>query len=526
LSDPPKINTQFFDIQPVTCYGKCNPGDGRATIITNGGTANNGVYFFTWQSGEIGNSNSNRSSAVRLCQGWQHVTVADANCFQVDSVWIPSPDSFSFATPRIILPTCNNLQDGSIDITVNGGTRPYRYQWNTGTSQTSYLPNVGAGNYQLTITDNNTCTFTFNLRVNQPDSLKIVVVDTATNAVGCFGEDNGRLTLRRTGGNAGGTTFQWSPNVSSSDIGVRLRAGVYSITATDEKGCRDSMDYIVSQPDPIYFQMPRPIPPRCNGAETDITIDTAFGSYFRYPFVFSVDNFPPLTLRGRFPVYAGNHQVSIIETVSGCRFDTIIRIIEPPAIRIDFDSIANNPGLTRLSVGLGDSIRLNPRVYNDDNTRVVIDSIAWSPNRYLSFDAVGGQLRPFSKPLDDITYTLRIFDINGCLSEEFVTIELDRNRNIFIPSIFTPNNDDKNDVFSINAGEGVTKINYFRVFNRWGGLVFERQGILPNDDKVASGWDGTFNGRPLLPDVYVYIAEIVFEDGKVLLYRGDVTLIR
>lgn len=526
LSDPPKINVQFFDIDPVTCYGKCNPGDGRATIIANGGTANNGAYFFTWQSGEIGNNNSNTGSAVRLCQGWQHVTVADANCFQIDSVWIPSPDSFSFATPRIILPTCNSRQDGSIEVFVNGGTRPYRYQWNTGTSQTPYLPNVGAGNYQVTITDNNTCIFTFNLRVNQPDSLKIVVIDTSTNAVRCFGEDNGRLTLRRTGGNAGGTTFQWFPNVSNSDMGVRLRAGVYTITATDEKGCRDSINYIVSQPDPIYFQMPRPIPPRCNGTETDITVDTAFGSYFRYPFVFSVDNFPPLTLRGRFPVYAGEHQVSIIETVSGCRLDTTIRIIEPPAIRIDFDSIANNPGLTRLSVGLGDSIRLSPRIYNDDNTRVIIDSVAWSPNRFLSFDAVGGQLRPFAKPLDDITYTLRIFDINGCLSEEFVTVELDRNRNIFIPTIFTPNNDDRNDVFSINAGEGVTKINYFKIFNRWGGLVFERQGILPTDDKIASGWDGTFNGKPLLPDVYVYIAEIVFEDGKTLLYRGDVTLIR
>lgn len=527
LSDPPKINVQFFDIQPVSCYRlPCTQADGRATIIANGGTANNGAYFFTWQSGEIGNNNSNTGSAVRLCQGWQRITVADANCFQVDSVWIPAPDSFSFTTPRIILPTCSGRQDGSIDVNVSGGVRPYRYQWNTGTSETAYLPNIAAGSYQVTITDNNSCTFSMNLRVNQPDSLKIVVVDTSSNAVRCFGEDNGRLTLRRTGGNAGGVNYQWSPNVSTSDMGVRLRAGVYSVTATDEKGCRDSINYIISQPDPIYFQMPRPIPPRCNGTETDITIDTAFGSSFRYPFVFSVDNFPPLALRGRFPVYAGNHQVSIIETVTGCRLDTVIRIIEPPAIRIDFDSIPNNPGLTRLSVGLGDSIRLNPRVYNDDNTRVIIDSIAWTPNRYLSFDAVGGQLQPFAKPLDDITYTLRIFDINGCLSEEFVTIELDRNRKIFIPTIFTPNNDDKNDVFAINAGDGVTKVNYFRVFNRWGSLVFERQGILPTDDKVASGWDGTFNGTPLLPDVYVYVAEVVFEDGKVLLYRGDVTLIR
>ena len=81
----------------------------------------------------------------------------------------------------------------------------------------------------------------------------------------------------------------------------------------------------------------------------------------------------------------------------------------------------------------------------------------------------------------------------------------------------------------INGGLGVEKINYFRIFNRWGEVVFAVESdagldIQPNDPNFA--WDGTFRGQTMNPGVFVYVAEIEFTDGEVILYQGDVTLIK
>jgi hypothetical protein len=64
------------------------------------------------------------------------------------------------------------------------------------------------------------------------------------------------------------------------------------------------------------------------------------------------------------------------------------------------------------------------------------------------------------------------------------------------------------------------------VFDRWGNLMFSREGFFPDNNNLADGWDGKFNGQYVNPGVFVYIIEVQFLDGKVLLYRGDVTVVR
>ena len=66
----------------------------------------------------------------------------------------------------------------------------------------------------------------------------------------------------------------------------------------------------------------------------------------------------------------------------------------------------------------------------------------------------------------------------------------------------------------------------FQVYDRWGGLVYQREKFLPNVDNLSEGWDGRAKGDFVNPGVFVYIAEVKFLDGRVLLYRGDVTVIR
>ena len=62
------------------------------------------------------------------------------------------------------------------------------------------------------------------------------------------------------------------------------------------------------------------------------------------------------------------------------------------------------------------------------------------------------------------------------------------------------------------------------VLNRWGEAVFERSNFQPNDPTL--GWNGKFRGKPMNPAVFTYFAEIEFSDGEIILYKGDVTLVK
>jgi len=98
-------------------------------------------------------------------------------------------------------------------------------------------------------------------------------------------------------------------------------------------------------------------------------------------------------------------------------------------------------------------------------------------------------------------------------------------RELFIPNVFSPNDDGINDFFFISSHpEAVTNIPFLRIYDRWGGLVFERMGLLPN--QPADGWDGQASGDDINPGVFVWVAEVVYADGKTETLYGDVTLLR
>jgi gliding motility-associated-like protein len=94
---------------------------------------------------------------------------------------------------------------------------------------------------------------------------------------------------------------------------------------------------------------------------------------------------------------------------------------------------------------------------------------------------------------------------------------------VFVPNSFTPNGDGQNDVF-YPRGVGINKIVSFRVFDRWGEMVFERTNITLNDE--GNAWDGTYKGNKPRPDVYVYTIDAICESGEELFFKGDVTIIR
>jgi gliding motility-associated-like protein len=156
-----------------------------------------------------------------------------------------------------------------------------------------------------------------------------------------------------------------------------------------------------------------------------------------------------------------------------------------------------------------------------------IDSIIWTPDQTLDCNNCPN---PVAMPQATTTYTATIYysqDGITCTNSAEVTITVLNNCNesiVYLPNTFTPNNDGINDVFMIR-GIAATKINYFRVFDRWGKLVFETQNGAANEPRW--GWDGTdMQGQKLNPAVFVYTYEIECINHDVVTGKGNVALVR
>ena len=96
--------------------------------------------------------------------------------------------------------------------------------------------------------------------------------------------------------------------------------------------------------------------------------------------------------------------------------------------------------------------------------------------------------------------------------------ECDQGR-VQVPNVFTPNGDGINDRLNVNPGLGVAEIGTFRIFNRWGELVFEA-----TSETVI--WDGTQGGQPLDPGVYVYYIELICTNDDRSIRKGNITLLK
>ncbi|MCC7017836.1 MAG: gliding motility-associated C-terminal domain-containing protein, partial [Rhodospirillales bacterium] len=120
-------------------------------------------------------------------------------------------------------------------------------------------------------------------------------------------------------------------------------------------------------------------------------------------------------------------------------------------------------------------------------------------------------------PKQSGTYRIRAVNNFGCIAEDEVYVEVTTNYNIYIPNIFTPNEDGLNDVFIV-YGTGLTKFE-MTVFDRWGEKLF-----VSNDQ--LKGWDGVYKGKLSKNDAYPYVIQYTSLDGKKHTKTGHVTLLK
>ena len=310
-------------------------------------------------------------------------------------------------------------------------------------------------------------------------------------------------------GAIGDATYLWNQGAETPVID-NLEIGDYSVVVTDNLGCTDTETFNLQAQDSITIDF-EVVGSACNenaGTITIFDITLSSGNGFS---LFLDDDFDPITDLD-FPVQlatsAGLHELIIIDD-GGCRFEQAFEIngSEPIELIIeDQDPVIINP---------------NESAILNINTNFLIDSISWTSAIDLSCTNC---INPLASPSNTTTYFAEVFDIQGCSSTTSVTVIVDQTENVYIPNIFSPNEDGFNDQFYIFGNDSVAQVKEISIFDRWGTQVFFAKNI-PSNDPIF-GWDGAYRGKKLQPGVFIYYTIIEFVDGSELLIEGDVTLIK
>ncbi len=482
----------------ATCFGQFN---GSATALGAGGTP---PYNYVWSNSVIGATTSG------LPAGSHSVTITDDNgCQASTSFQINEPTELLPTGFPVTIPSCNGASDGVAGVEMTGGVTPYTYQWDasTGGQTGQFATGLPAGLYEVIITDANGCQFPNPLPVlvTEPDSL----LATATSLnITCNGQADGSTTVVATGGTSPYTYLWDDPLAQTTATATGLDIGTYNVLVTDANGCTTTAQAEVFEPEPIYFEVSN-TPAICfESADATITVDTAEGGAGG-PFTYSLDDVTYQTPNQFVGLTSGYYTV-YVQDVAGCIDSTSIYVDQPLPLVVGF-----NPDVVELE--LGDSVQ----VFAQTNTDSTLFDFTWTPTTYLNCVDCPN---PIITPLESTTYVVTITDSLGCEATSTVVVNVDKNRNLFVPNAFSPNGDSNNDVFMVFGSTGLVQVDKFIVYDRWGEVMHEATNFQPNDPQY--GWDGIFRGKAMNPAVFVWYVEATFTDGLTKTYKGDVTLIR
>ncbi len=312
------------DLDFVLCNNFSATGSASATATC---TAANGGATVTSANGAGGNvynwSNSATTSAITAAAGNYNVTVTDGNGCSATSAATIIANSLDITST--ISPTTTNCgaSTGTATVTPTNGTANYTYNWNTG-GNTASISSLGAGSYQVTITDANGCSGTATANVTTPNGPSATQV---TNNVTCHGAANGAVNVTTTGG-TGNITYAWNPSASTEDI-TALSGGTYTLTITDANNCSFTISTVVNEP-ALLTAVTSHTNVTCNGAnDGTVTITVAGGtgpySYFGNPVPVGTTTFPNLA--------AGNYVGNVLD-INACSAAVSETITEPSVLSI------------------------------------------------------------------------------------------------------------------------------------------------------------------------------------------------
>ncbi len=309
-----------------------------------------------------------------------------------------------------------------------------------------------------------------------------------------------------------GFTYAWSPSLFLSDsltaqpVGTPPRPTSYVVTVTSvESGCidKDTMDITVFQPIDVTVSPDQTI---CEGQSVNLQ---AQGSAVQY-------NWSP---------GLGLNRTNISNPVAAPKKTTTYQVIG-----FDGHQCFTDTGLIKVVVNPNPKVDVGPDVIKATGSTYTFSPVTqngpivlwqWTPADDLSCADCNTPLVTIKK---NKTYQARVTNEFGCVGTDFMNIKpFCESTQVFIPNAFTPDGDGLNDVLMVR-GKGIALVRSFRIFSRWGELVFEKTNFQPNDP--AFGWDGKIRGVTGPAEVYVYMADVVCDNDLINTYKGNVTLLK
>lgn len=487
----PAATTMPTTVTDAVCYGQ----NGNATANPTGAIA---PIFYTWSYVAAGNG-----ATASLPAGVYTVTSTDANfCQQTATLTVNQPDDLSVTTTSTDI-SCYGAADGSIDVSVVG-TGNYTYVWTPNVSTTASADNLPTDNYVITVADENGCSRTVTVQINEPDILSLTTQ--ATN-LSCNGSADGTVQLSATGG-TGAYTYELEVNsvYISSPNGqfTNLPAGTYPARVSDVNGCQAVASTTITQPQGIQLVFDNS-PVKCFGQNNGSVRGQASGGSF--PFLYSLSNGATNTDGIFNNLTAGNYTVTVRDA-NGCSAFATTEIIQPNAVLLTVnpaDTIILNMGETQ-AVSLGSNYP--DAVFN------------WSPPVGIECVSCANNIINI---YNNITYTVSAsVSPNGeeCTAAANIPVIIVPNYELYVPTAFSPNGDNINDIYEILGNKASLKLLEMRIFNHWGEKVFET-----ND--IYFKWDGRYKGNLLNPGIYPYTLSVVFLDNhEETQLKGSITLIR
>lgn len=349
--------------------------------------------------------------------------------------------------------------------------------------------------YQVTLNDNG-CINTDSVRVRVVTFVSLAAIADTTI---CQGDD---IQLNA---NSDGLLFNWTPvtNVSNPNIinPIATTTNTTTYTITARIGSCSATDNVTVTTIPYPGANAGPDTTICYNGEAQLQ-GSIVGTTFNWSPVSTLLNGNTLSPTA-FPPRTQEYVLSAFDT-RGCPKpgkDTVL-VTVLPKIRL---------AVTRdTMIIVGQPLQLGA---------IGAESYLWSPPTGLSNVNIANPVAVLNNSIDSIRYRVYGYNAAGCLDSAFINVKVFKtNPSIFIPSAFTPNGDGRNDLIRPIA-VGMQKIEYFRIFNRWGQMVF-------STSINGHGWDGRIAGKEQSTETYVWIVRAIDYTGKLYIQKGTVTLIR
>ncbi|PCJ82408.1 MAG: hypothetical protein COA57_13335 [Flavobacteriales bacterium] len=383
ITQPPALSASISSSSNVNCNGG---NTGSATVAGSGGVT---AYSYQWDA----NTGSQVTAiANNLSSGSYSVTITDANnCTDTASITITEPAGMSLIISGTNI-TCNGGNDGSATVTVGGGVTPYAYNWNNGQTTTA-ANNLTAGMQAVTVTDNNSCTQTASVTINEPAVLNTLV--TLTN-VDCFANCNGTASAPPTGGTSPYQYLWDDTNNQPTETATGLCAGTYHVTITDANNCTVIDSATITEPPLLVITNLANVPNTCYQSCDGNVIIVPGGGVTPYSYSWSNG----LTTQNSATLCAGNYTITITD-FNGCIKDTTFTMLEPAQYNITSSSVNSNCGM--------------PDGYAS------VDNVTGGTSPYFYDWGAYGNMN-FATGIIDSTYDVTISDMNNCDTVISVTV--------------------------------------------------------------------------------------------------------